>query len=81
MSAWTIIEGTCVSKKVSIKKIISCVLDGEDFVANYHHDKFDVRFESDGENAAKSISQIIKSAKDFDKNCQIEIYAQIPYFA
>lgn len=79
MSEWTHIEGSHTSKKASIKKIISEILDGEDVVGTYDGREFWVRFEHGGDKAAKSIQKIIDSFREFDKGATIEITATIPY--
>ncbi len=79
MGAWTHLEGEHTSKKASIKKIIDFVLDGEDVVGTYEHNKFWIRFEHGGDKAAKSIKRIIDYFKSFDPKARIEITATIPY--
>jgi hypothetical protein len=79
MGVWTHIEGEHTSKKASIKKIIDFVLDGEDVVGKYEHNKFWVRFEHGGNKAAESIKRIIDYFKSFDSNARIEITATIIY--
>lgn len=79
MSTWTHIEGQHTSKKASIRKIIEFVLDGEDIVAEYDHNKFWVRFEDDGDKAANSIKRIIDYFKSFDKNARLDLTATIKY--
>ena len=81
MSEWTQIEGSHTSRKASFKKIVERILDGEDVVGTYEHNKFWVRFEGGGEKAAKSIQKIIESFKEFDKNAKLELIANIPYYA
>lgn len=74
MGLWTNINGQIVSKKLSVKKIIEWVLEGEDWSGNFEPDnRFSVRFEQDGNKAIDSVNRIIESAKSRDKNCKIEI--------
>ena len=80
MGVWTNIEGEHSSKKVSMKKIINSVLDGEDVVEAYEHNKFWIRFEHGGVKAAKSIEKIINAFKSFDKSANLELTATIEYY-
>ena len=64
MGVWTNIKGEHSSKKVSMKKIINSVLDGEDVVEAYEHNKFWIRFEHGGVKAAKSIEKINEPLQD-----------------
>lgn len=77
MSEWTTIKGEIKSKKVSMKKIINHILDGEDFIFHYDKNKFEGRFEHGGLQAAKTIQKIIDEAKSFDNNTQIYIESEI----
>lgn len=79
MGVWTHIEGEHTSKKASIRKIIDQILDGEDVVGTYEHNKFWVRFEHGGVKAAKSIEKIIAAFKSFDKNARLDLTATIEY--
>lgn len=79
MSEWTQIEGSHSSRKASLKKIINEVLDGEDIVGTYEHNRFWVRFEHGGEKAAKNIQKIIDNFKSFDKAATIKLTATIPF--
>jgi hypothetical protein len=73
MSDWTFIKGSCISKRVSIKKIINDIFDGSDFRFEYDHFKFCGSFDQIGESAFQSIQEIVKRAKEFDTNCKIYI--------
>lgn len=79
MSVWTHIEGEHTSKKASIRKIIEFVLDGEDVVGTYEHNKFWVRFEHGGDKAANSIKRIIDYFKSYDKHARLDLIATIEY--
>lgn len=77
---WTNINGRIASPKLSAKKIINQVLDGEDWTGNFEPDNhFSVRFEQSGNQAIDSINQIIKSAKSRDKNCKIDIEVETTF--
>lgn len=80
MSEWSSAEGTISSKKVSIKKIVKSVFDGEDYIADYDKNKFSIRFEQGGQKAARSIERVIAAAKDYDPACRIDIDAYIRYY-
>ena len=80
MGMWTNINGQIVSPKLSAKKIIKLVLDGEDWTGNFEPDnRFSVRFEQSGNEAMGSINMIIKLAKSRDKNCKIDIEVETTF--
>lgn len=80
MGDWTYIEGTCVSRTVSMKKVILDVIGKNlETVFNYDHHRFSGRFATAGLEAAILINKLCTTAREFDPNCQIYIDANI-YF-
>lgn len=79
MGVWTHIDGEIRSKKVSMKKVVASVLDGEDCVFSYEHGKFSGRFEHGGFEAAKSIQKMLEAIKSYDSAATAEIHAEIRF--
>lgn len=80
MSHWTNLNGQIISKKLSVKKIVKSVLDGEDWVGEFYKDnKFSIRFEQDSEKSCQTIKKIIEWAKSRDTDCRISLESYIPW--
>lgn len=79
MSYWTYIDGEITSRKVSMKKVVKSVLDGEDCVFSYDHNKFAGRFEQGGEDAMETIKKLLKEIKSYDPAARVEMHAEIDF--
>lgn len=80
MSHWTNLNGQIISKKLSVKKIIKSVLDGEDWIGEFENDnKFSIRFEQDSEKSCQTIKKIIEYVKSRDGDCRISLESHIPW--
>lgn len=73
MSAWSYIEGRHTSNKVSMRKIINVVLEGEDCHFNYDGKHFKGSFEQVGKSAVKIVDEIMECFVQRDPKAELFI--------
>lgn len=67
MSHWSEIEGTVTSKKLSVKRVVKSLFDGQDYTLTYSNEGyFRIAFESDGDSAIQMAKELISAIQSFD---------------